>query len=108
MSFLRRMSSGRSAPPGLEWQIWKRLPAVLFWGLGLLALAGAWLWWQWPALPTPAEERALWLAVYRLTGVAVLHATLVFTVGVGCAIVMIMKGPAYSADSYPPADRARL
>jgi hypothetical protein len=26
-------------------------------------------------------------------------------VGVGCVVVMIMKGPAYEADPYPPADR---
>jgi hypothetical protein len=24
---------------------------------------------------------------------------------VGCVVVMIMKGPAYEADPYPPADR---
>ena len=108
MNWLRRASPGRSAPPGLEWFIWRRLPAVLLWGLALLALAAAWLWWMQPALPTAAQDRAFWLVVYRLTGAAVLHLTLVFTVAVGCAVVMVMKGPAYEADPYPPAGRDRL
>jgi hypothetical protein len=71
----------------------------------LLGLAVLWQWWQFPELATPPQERAFWLSVYRLAGAAVLYATLVFTVGVGCVVVMIMKGPAYEADPYPPADR---
>jgi hypothetical protein len=30
----------------------------------------------------------------------VLHWTLVLTLAIGCAIVMLMKGPAYVADPY--------
>ena len=106
MTWLRRISPGRSAPPGLEWRLWRRLPAITLWGLGLLGLALLWHWAQFPYAATPAQERAYWLSVYRLAGAAVLHLTLVFTVGVGCVVVMIMKGPAYEADPYPPADRS--
>jgi hypothetical protein len=105
MTWLRRITPGRSAPAGLEWRLWRRLPAIAGWGLGLLGLAVLWQWWQFPELATPTQERAFWLSVYRLAGAAVLYATLVFTVGVGCVVVMIMKGPAYEADPYPPADR---
>ena len=105
MTWLRRITPGRSAPAGLEWRLWRRLPAIAGWGLCLLGLAVLWQWWQFPELATPPQERAFWLSVYRLAGAAVLHATLVFTVGVGCVVVMIMKGPAYEADPYPPADR---
>lgn len=105
MTWLRRVTTSRSAPAGLEWQLWRRLPAILVWGLVLLASGAAWIWWQQPVLPTPAQERDFWLVIYRLAGAAVLHATLVFTVGVGCVAVMIMKGPTFTADSYPPADR---
>ncbi|MCE2690375.1 MAG: hypothetical protein LW862_11165 [Rubrivivax sp.] len=105
MTWLRRISPGRSAPAGLEWRLWRRLPAITLWGLGLLGLALLWQWAQFPDAATPAQERAYWLTVYRLAGAAVLHLTLVFTVGVGCVVVMIMKGPAYEADPYPPADR---
>jgi hypothetical protein len=108
MTWLRRISPGRSAPAGLEWRLWRRLPAITLWGLGLLGLAMFWQWAQFPDAATPAQERAFWLTVYRLAGAVVLHLTLVFTVGVGCVVVMIMKGPAYEADPYPPADRSRF
>jgi hypothetical protein len=41
----------------------------------------------------------LWM--YQLLGLVILHWTLVLTVAIGCAIVLLMKGPAYAADSYP-------
>jgi hypothetical protein len=41
------------------------------------------------------------LLVYQLIGLVVLHWTLVFTVAIGCVIVVLMKGPAYVADAYP-------
>ena len=106
MTWLRRISPGRSAPAGLEWRLWRRLPAITLWGLGLLGLSLLWQWAQLPDAATPAQERAFWLTVYRLAGAAMLHLTLVFTVGVGGVVVMIMKGPAYEADPYPPADRS--
>lgn len=108
MTWLRRISPGRSAPAGLEWRLWRRLPAIALWGLGLLALALLWHWAQVPDAATPAQDRAYWLTVYRLAGVTVRHVTLVLTVGVGCVVVMIMKGPAYEADPYPPGDRPRF
>lgn len=45
------------------------------------------------------------MLTYRLIGLVVLHWTLVFTVAIGCAIVWLMKGPAYVADAYPPPER---
>ena len=35
-----------------------------------------------------------------MVGVVVLHWTLVLTLAIGCAIVILMKGPAYVADAY--------
>jgi len=37
-----------------------------------------------------------------MAGVAL---ALVLTLAIGCAIVMVMKGPAYVADAYPPPGR---
>jgi hypothetical protein len=39
-----------------------------------------------------------------LTSVAILYWTIVFTVVLGCLIVVIAKGPAYVADAYPLPD----
>ena len=51
-----------------------------------------------------AADRAQWLLIYRLIGL-LLHWTLLFTLAIGCVIVMLMKGPAYVADPYPPPGR---
>ena len=39
-----------------------------------------------------------------MLGVVVLHWTLVLTVGLGCFIVRVMKGPAYVTDAFPFPD----
>jgi uncharacterized BrkB/YihY/UPF0761 family membrane protein len=105
MSALNRLPGFQRSPPGLEWALWKRLPAILVVGTALpigLALA---LWWTATAQPSAAEERDLLLLTYRLIGLVVLHWTLVLTLAIGCAIVLLMKGPAFVADAYPPPGR---
>jgi hypothetical protein len=104
-SALKRLPGHRPAPPGLEWAIWKRLPAVLLLGTLLPALLGLGWWWTTPDPPSAHEQRELLWAVYSLIGVVVFHWTMVLTVAIGCIVVMIMKGPAYVADAYPPAGR---
>ena len=46
MNWLNRLAGFTRSAPGLEWWIWKRLPAVLMWGTALplaVALAeGGW------------------------------------------------------------------
>ena len=104
--WLRREPGQHRAPAGLEWVLWRRLPGLWAAGTLVLGLVALGLWLASPPLPTPAEERALGLWMVRLLGAAVFYATLCFTVAIGCAVVMIMKGPAYEADPYPPADRS--
>ncbi len=107
MSRLNRLPGFQRSPHGLEWVIWKRLPAVLGWGSALpLALAGL-LWLLSPGQPAGAPQDGVsLLLIYQLVGLVVLHWTLVLTVAIGCGIVMLMKGPAYVADPYPPPGRA--
>ena len=105
MNALNRLPGFQRSPPGREWVLFKRLPAILLLGTALpLGLALA-LWWAAPGQPSAAEERDLLLLTYQLIGLVVLHWTLVFTVAIGCVIVLLMKGPAYVADSYPPPGR---
>ena len=49
------------------------------------------------------------MANYFVWALLIFHWTMVITVGIGCVIVMIMKGPGYHADSYPVShsDRPR-
>lgn len=106
MTWLHKLPGFPRARPGLEWAVWKRLPAVLLWGLsipfaGLLLLG----WPRSEQASVSAADAEAQLLVYQLIGLMVLHVTLVFTVAIGCVIVMLMKGPAYVADPYPPAGR---
>lgn len=106
MNGLNKLPGFHRSRHGLEWVIWKRLPAVLFWGTALpLALAAV----RWALSPDVAEgapqDAATLLLIYQLLGLVLLHITLVLTVAIGCAIVILMKGPAYVADPYPPPGR---
>lgn len=103
MNALRRLPGFERTPPGREWALWKRLPAILLMGTALPLAVLLALWWT---LATAAEERHLLLLSYQLLGLLVLHWTLVLTVAIGCVVVMVMKGPAFVADAYPlPQDR---
>ena len=87
-------------PAGLERRVLRRLPRVLVVGTVLLAL---------PALAARLLSGAGSLTmvdIYSLS-LIVLHWTVVFTVGIGAFIVMVMKGPAYVADAYPLSDAER-
>jgi hypothetical protein len=109
MGRLNKLPGFQRSSHGLEWAIWKRLPAVLGWGSALPLAAAALLWWAAPSQPAlAAEDAGRLLLAYQLVGLVVLHGTLVLTVAIGCAIVMLMKGPAYVADPYPPAGRDPL
>ena len=96
--WLRKRAGSLRSASGLEWRLWRRLPWIWLSGVLLCGVAAALVWWLHPEPTTAAQDRALWLWLYRIAGLAVLHTTLVFTVAIGCAVVMIMKGPAYSAD----------
>lgn len=106
MNWLGKLPGFQQSPHGLEWAIWQRLPAVLAWGTVLpLAAAALVRWWPVPQAALAAVHADRLLLIFQLVGVVVLHWTLLLTVAIGCCIVMLMKGPAYVADPYPPAGR---
>jgi hypothetical protein len=104
VELLKRLPGARRAASGLEWRIWKRLPVVLLVGTAALALVMLALWWMAPS-GGGAETAMSWMRIYQLAGLLLLHWTLVLTVAIGCVVVMVMKGPAYVADPYPPQGR---
>ncbi len=95
------------APAGLEWKLFRKLPTLGLAGLLVLLLAyGLSLVLHFDG--DPAEiERGLRTFNYTLIGLAIFHVTMVLTVAFGCLIVMIMKGPQYTSDSYPVQDAER-
>ncbi len=105
MGWLNRLSGFTQSAPGLEWKIFKRLPAIFLWGTGVPSVLAAYLWLVSSELLDSAADRERLLMVYQLVGFVLLYWTLVLTVAIGCVIVMVMKGPAFVADPYPPPGR---
>ncbi len=98
VDWLKRLPGFTQTPPGLEWALWKKLPWIALVGtalplvwVGIAELVA-------PETRSPASERELTQWLYIAIGVVVLHWTLVLTAGIGCVIVMLMKGPAFVAD----------
>jgi hypothetical protein len=96
----------RCEPPGLEWQILKRLPKALLLGtlipVGLSVLARLLP----PAEGVDAAKNILNVDIFAIA-TAITFWTGVLTVAIGCVVVAIMKGPAYVADAYEIIDAHR-
>ena len=102
MQLFNKLPGFVQSPPGWEYRIWRRLPAVLVWGTALpLLLSGVNHALAPASAPLDGYDSALLLWDFTLIGVVVLHWTLVLTLGLACFIVRAMKGPAYAADAYP-------
>jgi hypothetical protein len=104
MSFFNRLPGFERSPPGLEWALLRRLPlfavagiVVPLLGWLMVALAARWA----SSIVTAKVAISLEIA---LASLVILYWTVVFTVALGCVIVMIAKGPAYVADAYPLPD----
>ena len=96
-----RLPGFQQTPARQERTVLRLLPKALMLGTLLLCLPSlaVRLWWA----SAPAHEvatRITTVDIYAIS-VLVLHWTVVFTVGIGAVIVMVMKGPAYVADAYP-------
>lgn len=101
MNWLKKLPGSQRSPHGLEWALWKKLPKILLLGTLLPALGplAARLWWTDDPLPA-ATLRLLTRIDFFAISLVVLHWTLVLTLAIGCAIIIVMKGPAYVADAY--------
>ena len=100
MDWFNKLPGYRRTPAGLEWAIWKRLPAAFGWGTAIPIGVGIVYWLSLPADRSWVEDGAAMLMVYQLIGLAAFIWTLLLTVAIGCIVVMVMKGPAYVADGY--------
>ena len=107
MNYFNKLKGFQRSPAGLEWQIWKRLHIILAAGTGLPLLASAGAYVLDELAPATQNARAVEQFFYVMVGIVVLHWTLVLTLAIGCAIVMLMKGPAYVADAYPMEEHPR-
>lgn len=97
----------RYYPPGLEWFVLRKIPAIAAWGL--LGLVVGWIAVHfWPRSgDAQGAEKAIQAGEYALIGAGIFFLTMLITVVIGCVVVWIMKGPRYGADSYPVKDSER-
>lgn len=100
MNWLKKIPHSRRAATGMEWRLWRKLPLIGLAGtvlpllvLGLVHLGA-------DAQPDAAQARWLQMMNYIVGGLIAFHWSMVVTAGIGCVIVMIMKGPGYVADGY--------
>lgn len=100
MGWLEKVPNSIRSASGLEWALWRKLPHIALLGtlLPLLGLGIAYVLTDVDASASAA--RSLQLARYVVVAVIVFNWTMVLTVAIGCVVVMVMKGPAYQADSY--------
>lgn len=104
MKFLHKLPGSVRSAPGLEWMLWKRLPVFLLIGTLIPLGVAAVLWWWRIDTVDPSVNRDIARYFYIAVGTVILHWTLMFALAIGCVVVMVMKGPAYVADSSPWSD----
>ena len=100
MNWFQKIPHSCRATSGMEWRLWKKLPLIALIGTVLPLLCLALLHLLSSDSPDPAEARWIQMMDYVVGGVVVFHWSMVLTVGIGCVIVMVMKGPGYVADGY--------
>jgi hypothetical protein len=96
MNPFNRLPASRRSPSGLEWPLLKKLPAVLLTGTLLCAGFALLLQSGWLGL----DEKETQTAQYATIGLMLFHWMSVLMLGLGCVIVVVMKGHAYVMDAY--------
>lgn len=100
MNWLKKLPQSRRAATGLEWRLWRKLPLIALVGTVLPLLGLGLVYLVAESQPDAAQERWLQMMNYVVGGLIIFHWSMVLTVGIGCVIVMVMKGPGYVADGY--------
>lgn len=97
MSPFNRLPGSRTAPSGMEWKVLKRIPSILLAGTVIAAGFVLLAHFGWVDL----EAKALARAQYAAFGAWLSFVMMALTLAFFCAIIVVMKGPAYVWDAYP-------
>jgi hypothetical protein len=100
MNWFKKIPQSHRSASGLEWRLWRKLPLIALVGTVLPLLCLGLLHLLADSQADAAQLRWLQMMGYVLGGVVLFHWSMVATVGIGCIIVIIMKGPGYVADGY--------
>jgi len=110
MNWLEKSTDSIRIRSGLEWTIWRKLPVIAIAGTVVPILLAAALHLLIDTDTDSAQMRWLQVVDFVVVAMVIFHWSMVLTVGIGCCVVMVMKGPSYTADSYQVShsDQPRL
>lgn len=107
MKFLNKEPHPRRVDSNTERKILKKIPLALLLGTLIPLLAVALMHGYFQHYPSDSlhafsynQESVTELFFYMMLGLIIFYWTMVLTVALGCVIMIIMKGPVYTADSY--------
>ena len=104
---LRKLPNSIREVPGMEWVILKKLPITLLAGT-LIPLVISLSNRLFPHEGTAIQIVKI-VKIVDILSIAIVITvwTAVFTVAIGCFVVVVMKGPGYVADAYELVDSER-
>ena len=100
MNWLNKLSGFTQSPHGLEWRLLRLTPTMCVAGALLPALAAVLARFVMTASNEAELVRHIQMFDFLMIGLVLFIWSLVMTLAIGCAIVWLMKGPAYVADGY--------
>jgi len=104
---MKKHPPDRRYPAGLEWVLLKKLPLLTLTGFAVLVTLGIGVRvWSWEGNAKQIDD-LIQRFDFALIGAGIFHITMMVTLLIGCVVVWIMKGPRYTADSYPVEDAER-
>ena len=101
MQWLNKLSGFTQTPYGLEWRLLRLMPTVCVASTLLPALAAVLARFVMTGNNDAELARHIEMFDFLMIGLVLFIWSLVMTLAIGCAIVWLMKGPAYVADGYP-------
>lgn len=109
MNWLTKLPGFQRTPYGFELRLLRLMPQVLLAGTVLPVLMAVLPRFLLTQGSVAEIERQIQTFDFVMMGVVIFIWTAVLTVGIGCVIVWLMKGPAYIADAYevPHSDKPK-
>ncbi|GAB4213836.1 MAG: hypothetical protein Fur007_08850 [Rhodoferax sp.] len=107
MNWLNKLPGFQRTAYGLELRILRALPAVTLGATLIPVLLSGLARLYFGHHPLLNSEQSILTFDFAMVGLAVLFWTVALTLGIGCVIVWLMKGPAYVADAYPVSHSER-
>ena len=105
MNWFTKLPGSRKEAPGLEWRVLRCLPVLALAGSVLPMLYALGVRFFDGGLPDADTLKAVQSADILAIAAVILHWTVILTLALGCAIVVVMKGHAYVADAYPLVEK---